>query len=230
MIARFSKTLGYGLKLAALSVVGLGLSACVTLLPEEKPAQLYRLSYNPALTVGDEIAPKTAEVADKDRYQVYLSSIDFPKDAASDRIKTVEDSEVSFIAHARWSAPAPDLFNDALSEGFDRSATRVHMSRQVRGASAFRLELKVRRFEVVYNRKRPTVSVSIDASITRVRDRKLVASRYITTDVGVAKSDVSMIVAAFEKATTEVVYGLIRFTEETAAKSESEQAAAKAAP
>jgi cholesterol transport system auxiliary component len=235
--ARFALTGG-------LVAAGLILSACVTLLPEEKPAQLYRFGYDPAAIVPDTKAAKPKnlinpllpaeseafEVADPDRFQVYLSGIEFPTEASSDRLMTVEGSEVSFIAHARWAAPAPDMFRDAVSEGFDRSGGQIHLSSQIRGASTYRLEMKVRRFEVVYSRKKPVVSVGLDASITRVNDRKLIAKRYITTDVGVQKSDVSLIVSAFEKATSQVVYALVKFTEETAVQTEAEAGKPDAAP
>lgn len=199
------------------------LTACITLLPEEKPAQLYRFSFNPAAIASDPAlkvikpdAEPMAEIADPDRLQLYLAGIEFPKQASSDRIMTSEGAEVSFVAHARWVSSASDLFEEALSEGFDRAATQVHLSSQIKGASKYRLEIKVRRFEVNYVKKRPTVTVGLDANIVRITDRKLVAARYITTDVGVAKSDVSLIVDAFEKASSRVINGVVRFTEEAA--------------
>jgi cholesterol transport system auxiliary component len=206
----------------------MSLSACITLLPEEKPAQLYRFSYNAEAVAPDPVgkssktkaieapAEVVPEIADPDRLQLYMAGIEFPKQASSDRIMTTEGSEVSFIAHARWASSASDLFQEALSEGFDRAATQVHLSSQIKGASKYRLELKVRRFEVSYVKKRPTVTVGLDANIVRISDRKLVAARYITSDVGVAKSDVSLIVDGFEKATSRVVYGVVKFTEEAA--------------
>jgi ABC-type uncharacterized transport system auxiliary subunit len=75
----------------------------------------------------------------------------------------------------------------------------------------------VHRFESAYGRGRPTVSVALDARLTRLADRAVVGQRYVTADVPVRRSDMSLMAESYDEATSQVVAALIGFTQETVA-------------
>ena len=100
--------------LRALSLIAaaLALSACVSLLPDAEPSQLYRLegAIDPSAT----IAPPAPT------FGLVLPSTGFVQAASGDRILTVTGDEVAYIAGARWVAPASELFEEAVERAFDK--------------------------------------------------------------------------------------------------------------
>jgi cholesterol transport system auxiliary component len=192
-----------------IGIMSLGLSACITLLPEVKPVRLYSFSYNPLV-----ITPhKSLENGPALPVDLFLSLDDFPKAAASDRIVTREKNEISFVGGGRWATQAQGLFNDVLSEGFARDAKFVRVSIQARASVKYRLSVEVRRFEVHYVRNKPTVKVAFDARIVRQSDGSVLATRFISSQVLLRKSDQSLIVEGFEKAASQSTADLIDFAE-----------------
>ncbi len=202
--------------IAATLVLSAGLSGCITLLPKQKPVQLYRFAFHPELIERANQAA-TPDAPDTGRTGIALGNIDFPQDSAGDRIVTVEGSDVSYIADARWTEGAQGLFNDAVSTGFARSAHTVALQPRGPGAGAYRLDLSVRKFETDYQRNHPTVSIAIDARIIRASDRSIVAQRYVTSDIAVKRNDMSQMVDGYNEAVTQAIAGLIGFSEETVA-------------
>lgn len=202
-------------RIAAAVAFSLALSGCITLMPKTKPVQMYRFGYLPE-TLDKTALPAVAGLGMAPA-PVVLGMINFPQDSSSDRVTTIENSEVSYVASARWTAPAEELFSEAVSEGFARSADSVRLVSRGPSAGDFRLDITVRQFETVYHHGRPTVSVAFDARLIRLSDRAVVGERFITSDIGVGHNDMSLTVDAYNKATTESVAGLIGFTETTMA-------------
>jgi cholesterol transport system auxiliary component len=196
----------------------LGLSACITLLPEQKPAQLYRFVFNKDKVDQAWVAPTTNAAAPRpEKTFVYLADMDFPKAAAGDRILSTEGAEVAYIAQSRWAAPAQAMFRDAVSEGFDRFDGPIGLAASGRNASTLRLEVKVRRFEVSYRKKRPHVIVELDTALIRLADRKVLGTKFIRSDIDVKKSNMSDMVDGFETATSQVTAEVYNFTINAAA-------------
>jgi len=210
--------------LASGTAVGLG--GCITLLPEVKPVQLYTIRFNPLLLPKAEPAAPPAS-PDAKPVDVFVNFDGFPRAAAGDRILTTEGNEVSYIAGGRWASPAQAQFRDLMSEGFARQGgAQVRIGDQGRIAGAYRLDVTVRRFEAAYARRKPTVSVAIDARLVRVADRQVVAERFISSDIGTRKNDLKDIIAGFEKASSQVTVDLVAFTEEGVALAETAKTAA----
>ena len=94
--------------LAPLAAVGLlallPLAGCVTLLPKQKPVNLYRFSYDPVALGKDNgarPAPPAAAVI-----PVALNIVMFPQASSGDRVLTSENNELSYVADSRWAVPA----------------------------------------------------------------------------------------------------------------------------
>ena len=206
----------YALKATlVLGLAALSLGGCVTLLPKQKPVNLYRFSYDPAsLGKDNEVrqAPLTSTPV-----PVALSIAMFPQASSGDRVLTSENDQLSYVADSRWAVPAQVLFNEALSDGFARAGRGLELETHGPGAASFRLELNVRKFETDYHRGKAMVAVDMDARIVRLADHAIVAQRYVTADVGLQRNNMTDMVEAYNKATTEAVMTLIDFTQESLA-------------
>jgi cholesterol transport system auxiliary component len=199
-------------KVALAAVAALMLTGCINVLPKTKPVQLYRFGYH-----ADKVEKLTLAPATDERVAINLGGVDFPQESQGDRILTTEGNEVSYAGGSRWAAPVRQLFQDAVKEGFSRSATTVRLDPRGPSAAQYRLDLTVHRFESVYGRGKPTVSVALDARLTRLADRVVVGQRYVTADVSVRRSDMSLMAESYDEATSQVVAALIGFTQETVA-------------
>ena len=193
----------------ALTVAALSLGGCINLLPKTKPVQLYRFGYDQALLDTSVASATGVPVA------VTLGTVIFPPGSAGDGIVTIEDNQVAYVSEARWSASAQALFYAAVSEGFARGGNNIHLEPRGPSSAPYRLDVTVRRFETVYGHNKPTVSIALDARITRVSDRIVINQRFITADIGVKRNDMSMTADAYSKATSQAVAALIGFSQET---------------
>ena len=201
---------------AALSLgATLSLTGCVTLLPKEKPVQLYRFSYDPA-SLGKDADVSQAPLSPTP-VPLAMSVVTFPQASAGDRVLTSENNELSYVADSRWAVPAQVLFNEAVNEGFARAGRGLQLEAHGPGAASFRLELNVRKFETDYHHGRSMVAVDIDVRMIRLSDHAIVGQRYITADVGVARNDMGDMVEAYNKATTQAVMALIDFSQDAIA-------------
>jgi cholesterol transport system auxiliary component len=206
------------LKTATVVGAAIALTGCVTLLPKTKPAQLYRFGYTPELVEQKAEAAGTAgRAVGMAPTGIVFGTVTFPQDSAGDRIVTVEGSQVAYVAEARWTSAASGLFKDAISTGFARGGQSVTLEPRGPTAANFRLDISVRKFETDYKRNRPTVSVALDARLIRLSDRMVVGQKFISADIPVRKSDMSLMADGYNEATTQVVTSLIDFSEDALA-------------
>jgi len=196
--------------LVAMAALALGLSGCVNVLPKTKPAQLYRFTFVPD-------APAAAPVAAPAPVSLSLAPIQFPQDSSGDRVTTIEDNQVSYVAQARWTAPASTLFNEAVSDGFARRATMVRLDTRGSSLAPFRLDIIVRKFETDYSGSRPVVGIDLDARLVRMSDRAVVGQKFITENVELRHNNMDTMVGAYNQATTAAINDLITFSEATLA-------------
>ncbi len=190
----------------------LSLTGCVTLLPKQKPVTLYRFSYDPASLGKD--AEVTQAPLTVTPTPLALNVVVFPQASSGDRVLTSENNQLSYIADSRWAVPAQVLFNEAVSDGFARAGRGLQLEMRGPGAAAYRLELNVRKFETDYRHGKAMVAVDMDARMIRLSDHAIVGQRYVTADVGVPHNDMTDMVEAYNKATTQAVMGLIDFSHE----------------
>jgi cholesterol transport system auxiliary component len=207
--------------------LAISLSGCVTLLPKTKPAQLYRFGYEPALVeekAVTELRPSLPPLG------IIFGGITFPKDSSGDQILTVDGAQASYVAEARWTTGASSLFTDAVTTGFARTAKTVTLEPRVPTAANYRIDISVRKFQTDYTRNKPTVSIAVDARLIRISDRVVVGKKFITADVAVRKNDMTEMADGYNQATTQVVAGLIEFSETTLAPFAAGQPPAPSVP
>lgn len=190
------------LKLAAAALAALCLSGCVSLLPKEKPAQLYRFTTS---------APETATpVRPGARVAVFRAGGAFQREAAGDRILTITGERAAYIADSRWIAPADVLFDQAVTAAFENSGGRVRLvSRGEPVSSDYALRLDVRNFETDYAGGPPTVLVRVRGVITRDQTRTPVAEQVFEARVPARENRVSAIVAAYGQAVAKVLADVV---------------------
>ncbi len=199
-------------RIIATAVALTALTGCVTVGPKLKPVQMYRFGFDPALL--DDKAALTAGGNGMPPVGVVLGTVTFPQDSGGDRITTVEGNEVSYVSQSRWTAPAQELFNEAVSAGFGYS-DRVRLESRGPSAANYRLDIAVRQFESDYSHNRPTVAIEFDARLIRLDDKAVVGDKYITESIPVGHNDMSMMADTYDKATTRAVAQLIAFCQDT---------------
>ncbi len=209
MIQRRVRRLGrrFGLLVLTGALAG-SLGGCFSLLPQNKPSTLY--SFGLAETREAPMNVTARGIA--------LEPLDFPREAMTDGILTVEGPQTAYIAAARWAAPAPVMFRQALDRAFDAAAPACHLlNRGEAGPSAALLEIDVTRFEADYTvpKAAPTVRVTLRARLDGPDGTPIDATLY---DVGrpAAENRVGAIVAAYDAATTEALTALARWVDQKA--------------
>lgn len=193
----------------ALALVGL--AACVTVLPKTDPVTLYRLEA--------EVPPAQRPAAAPPLY-LLRTPTRFSAAAATDRIMTVTDGEVAYLAGARWASPAPVLFDEALSRAFESGAVETSLVGYDGAARArFVLRLEVREFVAFYQAGAsapPVVRLRVVASIVRRRDGTLISERMFDVRTPAAANRVSPVVGAFDSALGQVLSEVVAWADEAA--------------
>ncbi|MFI4964131.1 MAG: ABC-type transport auxiliary lipoprotein family protein [Caulobacterales bacterium] len=195
------------LRLAALAACALALSGCISLLPKTKPAQLYRFGPEPAASQR-EAPPSPNAVA------VFRTNGTFQGESADDRLLTVTGGKAAYIAQTRWVAPAAVLFDEAVSDAFDASPIRL-IARGQQGRFSYALRLDVRNFEARYDAgpdAAPTVVVRVHAALNK-SDQSIVGEQIFEASVPAADNRVGAIVAAYDKALSEVLGKIVAWTQ-----------------
>jgi cholesterol transport system auxiliary component len=196
------------LKSAAAGVLALSLSACITLLPNTKPAQLYRFGVQTA----------SSEPARTDAVVVYRSNGEFQHEAAGDRILTITGERAAYIADARWIAPADVLFNEAVATAFEGAPGRVRLvSRGELVSADYVLRLDVRKFETDYGQGgAPSVLVRVRAVLGNDQKRTALAEQVFEARVPISENRVTAIVAAYDQAIAKVLADIVAWTNRAA--------------
>ena len=195
---------------ALLVVSMLALSACITVFPKTKPAQLYRFDgrREPAATQPNSSIAKVG---------VVRAGGSFNAAASGDRILTVTGDEVAYLAETRWAGAAVNLFDEALLGAFNANAGPARLV--VRGEpakAAFTLRLDVQRFEAVYDqgsKAAPDVRMEVHVVLVRAADRALVRDQTISIHERATGNRVSEIVRAFDQAVGQAVSDVVSITD-----------------
>lgn len=191
----------HALRLVAAVAVTASLSACVTLLPKEDPATLYRFG---SVAAADSAAPAAGGY-----FGVLKTPTVFSRAAAGDRLLTMTNGEAAYVAGARWVSPASILFDEAVAQSFEADNGRARLIGRGEVAKVdLVLRLEVRTFETVYLNgpdAPPEVQIRVRGVLSRNSDRGLVGDRVFSSTVPAAENRVSAIVAAYDKANADVL-------------------------
>ena len=198
-------------RVAALLLVAGSLSACITLLPKSKPAQLYRFDGRAGLA-----AAKPADGGSGARVGVSRAGGSFQGAASGDRILTVTGPQVAYLADSRWSGPASVLFDEALVSAFSANPGSAHLvARGEPAAATYSLRLDVTRFEADYDqgpKAAPKVVVEAHAELIRGADRTVVGDKLFRAELRASDDRVSAIVAAFDQAVGKTLADLVAWS------------------
>lgn len=198
------------LRLVLVGASALSLAACISLLPKSKPSQLYRFG---APTGSEAVTAPAGQVG------VFRTNATFQRESAGDRILTVTDGEVAYVAETRWVAPAAVLWDEAVLAAFDADPGPVRLiSRGEPATAAYVLRLDVRNFEARYTngpKAAPTVVVRVRASMTK-SDRAIAAERIFEQQVTASDNRVGAIVPAYDRAVAGVLKDVVAWTTEQA--------------
>ena len=202
-------------RLAALVLAAGSLSACITLLPKSKPAQLYRFDGRAALAAAK---PEDAKPS-AGRVGIMRAGGSFQGAASGDRILAVTGPQVAYLADSRWSGPAAVLFDEAVVSAFDANPGPARLvARGEPAAATYTLRLDVTRFEANYDqgpKATPKVVVETHAELIRAADRTVVGDRIFRTELRASDDRVSAIVAAFDQAAGKTLTDLLAWTNQT---------------
>lgn len=195
---------------AALALASLG--GCISLLPKQKAAQLYRFGAGEPAT-----AAPAASVA---RVTLRAAPTSFERAAAGDRILTASGDDAAYIAGARWVTAANVLFDDAVTGAFDTHGGPARLlARDEPAVADYVLKLDVRTFEVRYDHGRgaaPTVVVELYAALVGRQNATAGVSQLFRAEAPAGTDAVHAIAAAFDVAVGKVLGEMVAWVESKA--------------
>ena len=166
-------------------------AGCVTLLPKNRPAQLYRFeAAAPQSPTGP--APIT----------LTIDRVVLPAASEGDGILTVRGDVAAYVEGARWLSPAALLFREAVVQGLMARNSGLTLAGPGETADR-RLTVRVQRFEVDLPQTggRPAALVRIVAEASVVgRDGRLLFQRQLTAEKAAPALRMSALSAAFDEA------------------------------
>ncbi len=189
-------------KLVVTAAVTLTLGGCA-LLSTPAPEQLYRFASPPR-----PVASRMGEPASATAVRLGVDAVTFPREAAGVRILTTEGAAVSYLSGARWAAPAPALFENALIEAFADAGDVTLYRRGAGPAVRALLRVDVTTFEAAYDagaEAAPLVTVRLNARMMRRSDLAVLAEDQITATRRADANTVGAVVAAYEGAVGEAL-------------------------
>ena len=185
------------------------LAGCVTLLPKDKPATLYR--FGDSLGAAQDI-PGKALVLRK-------APTGFDRAAAGDRLLTVTGHQAAYVAGARWVSPASDLFDAALIRAFETAGagTRLLTTAETARPNGV-LAVNVEAFEARYDggAAAPTVVVEISASLSGLPGGKATSVKHILVKVPASENRQGAIANAFDAAVNQAVSQILTWVKASA--------------
>lgn len=189
-------------KSVATAALTFALGGCA-LLSTPAPEQLYRFASPPSAT-----ASRTGEPPSATAVRLGVDAVTFPREAAGVRILTTEGAAVSYLAGARWAAPAPMLFENALIAAFADAGDVTLYGRGAGPAVQGLLRVDVSTFEAAYDQgveAPPLITVRLNARMMRRSDLSVLAEGQMTATRRADANTVGAVVAAYEGAVIEAL-------------------------
>jgi cholesterol transport system auxiliary component len=195
--------------LALAIVAAASLGGCISLLPKQKPAQLYRF--------GVTAAAPPAAAASGAHVTIRAAPTGFERATAGDRILTASGDETAYIAGARWVTAASALFDDAVTGAFDAHPGPARLlARDEPAAADYVLKLDVRTFEVRYDHGRgaaPTVVVELYAGLVNRQNATTSGNQLFRAETPAGGDSIHAIAAAFDVAVGKVLGEMVAWVD-----------------
>lgn len=188
------------LRMIACAAAFVGLSGCVSLLPDTSPpAPRYSLAAAQApqeagapvawrLIVEDPTAPRALDTTDIALTRAPL--------------------RYEYYAHGEWVDRAGRLLGSAITRTFENDPRILAVSdRSTQAGGDFALSVDMRNFEAVYANGAgvPSVKIAFYAKLVRLRGGRIVAARLFEVDAPAADDSLSAVAAAFAQASRKVL-------------------------
>lgn len=184
-----------------------GLSACVTLLPDPKPApSIYRLAAS-----AQPVSPAAnAEIIRVDRPTAtqLLSTTDI--------VVTDGGQKLSAIAQAKWAEVTPVLIQGVLVEALEGSSDFIGLNPTTGAKTSTRVHLVVKNFEANFDNgpeSAPLAVVHYSVTYSRSGDRTLLGTLTVRETRRASSINVSSIVAAIEQANDTAMGDIVTWLE-----------------
>lgn len=199
----------FGLARFAALLLAAAASACVSIFPKEKPAQLYRF--------GDLAPPARAAAVSGQRFAVLPLPIGFDRASAGDAILTMTGEEAAYIKGSRWVISASSLFDAAVVRAFDADGGPARlMSRGETTRPDDTLKLDVRAFEARYEHgpaAAPTVVVEVHAVLAPMTGAQPPRERLFTARLDAGENRVGPITQTFSRAVGQALGELVAWVD-----------------
>jgi cholesterol transport system auxiliary component len=190
-----------------LTVMGLGLSGCFSVLPDPKPANIiYRLS--------SEVWPvaklPTAEAIRVDRP---LASQVFN---TNDIVVASGGQKLSVISQANWAETAPVMIQSAMLDALAASPKFIGLTPTTGARTETRLHLSVVNFEASFDQglqSAPLGVVSYRVTYARADNRNLLGTYLVKKTARAASINVSSVVSAIETANEAAMTDIVKWLE-----------------
>ncbi len=182
------------LRLLALCVLAMGLSACASMLdPGPAPA---RLQLQPAMP---------SPMADKPSGKQLVVAVPLAgRDIDTDSIALVFNGrEVRYLADARWTSPAPNILQRALIDGLTATNSLRGVTDESAGIMAdAKLLCDLRQFSLRYADPKGVPTAVLEASfrLLNLSNGSIMATRNVRIEVPASGRDDAALVAACETA------------------------------
>lgn len=166
-----------------------------------KPDDLYRF--------GAAAVPPSAVAADigLPPRTLTLPRARLAPEIADDRLLATRGAQTMYIKGARWIAPAPDLFSQALERMLQARAPEIQLAgTQNVGPTGYALDVAITRFEARYGSAAtdtPVIAMEGSATLYAPKDRHVVAFRRFAVAIPAAANRATSIVSAFDAADTQ---------------------------
>ena len=208
-------------KAALIAVSASAVSACVSILPEQEPAAVYRLT-----------APSAPERIGEQWTVLRVDSVQAPRGLSGDSIAmSMDGRSIAYMSNARWISPVPAMLQGLVIQTLNSADTHIATTRPDDGVRAdYELRVEVREYEAVYDagpEAAPEVRVRLAARLIATENRSLVATREFSARERAAENRAGPIIDTFNSASVAALRELADWASTSLQEADAEAAAAE---
>ena len=156
--------------------------------------------------VGSEAEPSRAIV--QGRTPLYITRPEMPAGTDVDRIATVENREISYLAEARWASPAPKMVSELIGQRIELNVGQVYVPIQAGLLDHYVLSTRFTSYAAYYENGSdapPVIRVAAQAELTRSGTSAPLAIAKFSSEALARENSVSSVIDAFDAASVQLV-------------------------
>lgn len=190
-------------------------AGCVSLLPNAAEApSIYRLSDSDTAFVGTVSSGPTIRVAIPGSPKA-LHGVDV--------VVSPDGQRLAYAAGAQWAEPIPRLLQSAAVKSLETQGGLIAVQPPTAARADYALEMNIRAFEAYFDKGEmaaPLARVKINATLTDLKTRRIVATREFFATRRASERRVSRIVAAQDEAAKTVLSELSDWVSQNSSSTE----------